>query len=383
MFSLFRYLKNKQLNRDRILALDLLRGTFLIVIITTHIAWRPSLFTFVGGEGQLLASAAEGFFAISGLLVGYLYTPKILKETKKTFKKIWKRAFLLYALTVFFTFFYTAWAVLEPHSQAYQTLYIRDAGKFIVDTLTLRYAFGWADFLNRYALFMFIAPFAVWLIAKGKAWVVALISFVIWFFWRATIQFVPFSAWQLIFMYGIILGYYLPSLEAIFKNLSKRWQKSIFAIIISISLISYLFSMFVFVIAPLILPLESPVLQFRDQLGAYFNKDYVAPARVVVGIIWFAALYMFYRVYEKQISKITRGILEVFGRQSLFVYCVHAFFIFAIDIYFKPPAPNLIVLNTIVTLFVLAAIYLLARHRSQLTAYSKKIFRNKNITTVP
>jgi len=380
---LLKFLNRKIENRERILALDLLRGTFLLEIISNHIAWSPSIFTFIGGGGRLPASAAEGFFTISGLLVGYLYAPRILKETKKTFKKIWKRALLLYVVTTFFTFFYTAWAALEPTSHAHQVMYSGDPWTFITGTLTLRYAFGWADFLNRYALFMFAAPFAVWLIAKGKAWIVAIASFLIWYYLRETARFLPFSAWQLIFMFGIIIGYYLPALEATFRNLSKQWRHFIFIGITGVALISYLFSMFLFVIAPLFLPLDNSIMILRDHLGLYFNKDYLAPARVAVGVVWFTALYMVYRVYEKQISKKTHGILEVFGRQSLFVYCLHAFIIFSIELYFQPPTPNRIIPSTVVTFIVLAIIYFAARYKGQMTEYGRRIFRNKNTTTIP
>jgi hypothetical protein len=373
--------KKKKLNRERILALDLLRGTFLIVIITTHIAWRPSLFTFVGGGGQLFASAAEGFFAISGLLVGYLYAPRVLKETKKVFKKIWKRAALLYCLATFFTLFYTAWAVLQPTSEVFDTLYTRDPVRFLIDTFTLRYAFGWAEFLNRYALFMIVAPFAVWLVAKGRAWIVAIISFAVWFFFRETERFLPFSSWQLVFMFGIILGYYLPHIETWFRELPKKRQRYIFITTCSIALITYLYSMWLFVIAPLVLPSDTATIAFHNQLTPYFDKNHLAPARVAVGIVWFAALYMVYRRYETQISRYSMGILEILGRQSLFVYGLHAFLLFSIDLYLRPSDESIIA-NTLVTFQVLVIVYLAAYYRAHFTRLTKRILGDKWTTTL-
>ena len=383
MFSIFGWLQNKKLNRERILALDLLRGTFLIVIITTHIAWSPSLLTFVGGGGQLFASAAEGFFTISGLLVGYLYAPRILKDTKKVFKKIWKRAALLYFLATFFTLFYTAWAILEPQSAVYHTTYGKDAVRFLIDTFTLRYAFGWAEFLNRYALFMLVAPFAVWLIAKGKAWIVALVSFVIWLFLRETERFLPFSSWQLVFMFGIILGYYLPHIEEWFRDLPRRRQQLIFVTVCSIAVVSYIFSMLLFVIAPHVLSADSSIMSFHNQLVPYFDKNHLAPARVAVGIVWFAALYLVYRRFEKRIARHSFGILEVLGRQSLFVYCLHAFLLFIIDLYVIPPTGHSIAANTLVTFQVLTIIYLAAYYRAHVTGLGKHILSNLSTTQVP
>lgn len=383
MFSVFNWIHNKKVNRERILAFDLIRGLFLMEIVTTHIIWQPSLFTFVGGRGQLFASAAEGFFTISGVLVGYLYGPKVLKETKKVFKKIWKRAFLLYFLATFFTFFYTAWAALEPNSIVNQTLYAREPWRFLVDTFTMRYAFGWAFFLNRYAMFMLVAPFVVWLIAKRKAWIVALVSFLIWFFLRDVERLLPFSSWQVLFMYSIILGFYLPHIEDWFRSLARKWRTLLATVVISFTAITYVFSMFVFVIAPLVYPPDSSVMQLYVQLLPYFDKSTLEPARIAVGIVWFAAIYIVFRRYEKQISKGTHGVLEVFGKQSLFVYSFHAFVLFIIDLYFRPPVSDMLIANTIVTALVLAIIYYAAYYRGHVTKYGKQLLRNRDTTTIP
>ncbi len=381
MFSIFKRIHEKKLNRERILALDLLRGLFLIEIIVNHIAWHPSLLTFIGGGGQLPASAAEGFFTISGLLVGYLYGPRVLKERDKVFKKIWKRAALLYILATLFTLFYTAWAALEPGSAAHQTLYSREPWRFIVDTLTLRYAFGWAEFLNRYALFMLVAPFAVWLVAKGRAWIVAVASFLVWFFLRDVERFLPFSPWQLVFMYGIILGYYLPHIEQWFRNLTPTTRRVLFAAVCSVALITYITSVWLFVVVPL-LP-DSPFKDLYAQLVPLFDKNHLAPARIAIGIVWFAALYMTIRRYESWISRTTRGVIEVFGRQSLFVYTFHAFVLFIIDLYFAPPPGHSIIANTLVTLLVLVIIYIAAYYRGHVTTYGKQLLRRRDTTTTP
>ena len=374
--------KKARVNRERILALDLLRGAFLVVIVTTHIAWSPSYFYLVGGGGMLPASAAEGFFAISGLLVGYLYSGKILKETKKVFKKIWKRAALLWVLATFFTFFYTAWAVLDPLNPKYETIYSQGGWKFLYNTLTLRYAFGWADFLTRYAMFMLAAPFVVWLVAKGKGLIVAIVSFAIWFFLRETPLFLPFSSWQLVFMFGIILGHYLPQIEAWFNGLSKYAQRTVFRGVVMAAFWTYIFSIIIFIVAPS-LPAYPSVLAFHDQLLQYFDKDTVAPARVAVGVLWFFALYMLFRRYEKEISQKTRGVLEVLGRQSLFVYCLHAFILFTIDMYFRPTDQSNKILNTVVTLAVLVLIYAITYYRGHITKYGKELLKKRSTTQIP
>lgn len=380
----FGFFGKKIENRERIQALDLLRGTFLIEIISNHISWSPSLFTFIGGGGRLPASAAEGFFTISGLLVGYLYGPKVLRGTEKIFKKIWKRAGLLYMLSVLFTFLYTAWASLEPESAKYSSVYHGNPVQFIIDTLTLRHTFGWADFLNRYALFMAVAPFVVWLVARGKAWIVVVASISIWLLFRRVDALSPFSAWQLVFMLGIVLGYYLPHIETWFRSLSKSLQRTIFATTCLTALATYIISIVFFVFLPIIHPHDTQIINLGQQIfQQYFDKDHIAPARFAIGILWFAALYMLFRKYEKQVSRYTLGILEVFGRQSLFVYGLHAFILFFIDLYIVPPPVHTKVLNTIATLLVLAIIYFATYYRAHITEFGKKILSNRSTTQVP
>ena len=362
-----------KVNRERILALDLLRGTFLVEIIAAHIAWHPSIYTFISGGNQLPASAAEGFFAISGILVGYLYGPRVLKDAKKVFIKIWKRAGLLWFLATFFTIFYTAWAVSTPDSQTYLTIYDREAWRFLFNTFTLRYSFGWAEFLNRYAMFMLFAPFAVWLIAKGRAWIVAVGSFLIWFFLRETAFFLPFSAWQIVFFFGIILGFYLPHIEALFKSFSKDRQRTIFRGVLMSGLTTYMFSVILFLIIPMVLSWYAPAMQLHDQAISYFDKLHLAPARISIGILWFVALYMVCRQYEKQIHRWSYGILDTLGKNSLFVYGLHAFILFFIDLYLTPVNSPSFAANTLYTTIVIALIYLVTKNRGVFTTIRRKL----------
>lgn len=148
-------------------------------IIINHLgaAFGVSLLILLTGGGGLPASAAEGFFLISGTMVGYVYGPKILISTRSIFKKLWRRAGWLYVLCVFFTLLYTVWTLYYPGNEKFLTLYPRDGFSFLYNTFLLRYAFGWADFLSRYAWFMLAAPFILWLIAKRKSWIVAGVSF--------------------------------------------------------------------------------------------------------------------------------------------------------------------------------------------------------------
>ena len=75
--------------RKRIITFDIMRGIFMLVIIIDHMigAYGESIFVLFTGGGGLPASAAEGFFILSGLMVGYIYGPKMLTHTNQVVKR--------------------------------------------------------------------------------------------------------------------------------------------------------------------------------------------------------------------------------------------------------------------------------------------------------
>jgi hypothetical protein len=68
------------IKKPRILALDLLRGYFLVSIILNHLQWYPNGLDWVAMRGSLLVSAAEGFFIISGILLGIVRGRKLADQ---------------------------------------------------------------------------------------------------------------------------------------------------------------------------------------------------------------------------------------------------------------------------------------------------------------
>ena len=346
----------------RILTFDLLRGLFLVVIFVDHLAYAPSLFfQFATGTTGAFASAAEGFFAVSGILVGYIYGPKILKNTKTVAIKLWRRALLLYGLTVGFTLFYTAWATLLPDGYARQPNWQGSVGDLLFNTATLQFHFGWADFLARYAIFMVFAPLVLWLIAKHRAWVVAIISTSIWWLWRDTPGGQIFTAWQVIFMISIIIGYYLPTIEEHVRSWKEPVKTTLWWIAVSIAGVSYLAIVVRFSILPFFIPglSSDPSAQWLSM----FDRDSLEALRISTGIVWFGGLYLLLRRFEQEINRFTMGTLLLLGQNSLFVYSFEALVIFSIDIFIPAPIHINILLNTIVGVAGISVVYIATRYR--------------------
>lgn len=365
--------------RERILALDLLRGVFLLVIFINHIAWSPSLYDFITGQSHLFASAAEGFFAISGILVGYIYGPRILKKPKHTTIKLLKRAGWLYLLSIGFTALYSFITLFLPLDTVRSQYLHATFGEFLIQTLTLQFTYGWADFLSRYALLMLFAPIALWLVAKHKAWIIAIISFCMWLF-LGPLLYPHFTAWQIIFYFALIIGFYLPSIEKYVTLLPKKTKNIYRTALLVVAFSTYIISICLTVLLPILagefanaLPASIysfilSAIDFRTTLDiTILNKETVAIGRIIIGILWFSALYIVFRKYEHAINKRTHGTLLLLGMNSLYVYGLQSFILFMMDIFLDPPENANIFLKTIVVTFAVILVYFLTYRRSFFT----------------
>jgi hypothetical protein len=331
---------------QRILAFDLMRGFFLLVIMIDHIELYPNIFDFATGKGRLWVSAAEGFFFMSGLLIGMIYKRRLHLGMKFIFKKMWLRAAQLYVVGVSLTFLFLCWVEFTNHAPIKDTLPMPLPWHHIIkETLLMRFTYGWADFLVRFAILMIFAPFVFYLVAKGKWWLAVVGIVGAWWFRGQGFT----LAWQLIFNSGIIIGFYWQTIENRFRSLrsnQRRMIKNSFAAAALVSFIASYASVYVLSLLfhlwgwhRLSLPLQHVAFTWgwiNHDLWIYADKWTMGPLRVALFFVWFPALYWLVRRYETRIARSSRGILELLGRNSLFVYTVHAFIIFTFKMYLIP-----------------------------------------------
>lgn len=375
--------------RQRILALDLLRGLFMLCIIINHNAgWSPSFLNIFTGQGALFASAAEGFFAISGILVGYIYGPKILRNRKIIFKKLWLRAGLLYLLAVGLTILFTLWNLATPEVNFRLTPWSGNLTDFLTQTLTLQFGFGWHEYLRQYAVYMFIAPFALFACAIRKWWIIILISTFVLLFVGHQGVFNPFASWQAIFLYSLVIGFYLPLIEKYWSNLQNTTRRVLVISLVSLAAASYLFSVAIFTITPAIIntigvlmPIDilaflEKVITFRDDhILPYFQPRENLPfIRLFFGCLWFSALYIVFRKYENSIDIYTKGILSFFGKNSLVIFCLHAVLLFLQDMLIGQQFMINMYLNTIIHINFAVTVYVVMYAWQKYRRTTKPIF---------
>lgn len=346
----------------RIISLDIIRGFFLAVILINHIEMYPNLFDLFTGRGRLLVSAAEGFFFMSGLLVGMVYRRRLAYGMKFIFKKMWKRAAELYLGSVFLTLLFTAAAIYLSHPHIKDGLYpIIDWPGIFKNTFLMRYGFGWADFLDRFAIMMLLAPFGFYLLAKGKWWLMLAISIAAWA--------LPGSGftinWQIIFGLGMIIGYHWHSLNARFSALRPAVQSRIRHWLVYITVVTFALSYASVYILSLLnqkfLTLPAGWQHFTLHWNSanafvwqFSEKWTVGPLRVILFLIWFSVLFMLVERYSRAINRATKNVFMLLGQNSLYVYIAHAFIVFVFKYFIVAGHP--LMYNFVVTAAALACL---------------------------
>lgn len=138
---------------------------------------------FVTGGGYFLVSAAEGFIFISGLALGLIYGPRVIKEgLQPSTNKILQRAWTLYFWNILVALAYLAIAYFTPLQTRSEAVPAPPdfSLDLIVKLVTLKVSFGWSDLLATYAILLAFAPVVFYCQIKEKAWLVVVLS---WTFW--------------------------------------------------------------------------------------------------------------------------------------------------------------------------------------------------------
>jgi hypothetical protein len=352
---------------NRILTLDLLRGYFLIVIILNHLHFYPSGLEWITGQSYLYASTAEGFFLISGIVLGIVRGAKLLeKPFAFAAKLLWQRSAQLYVTSIILVLIFTllGWLFMEDPGAK---LGVYQAGGSALDllwkTVSLQYVYGWADYLRLYAIFIFFAPLALWLLRKGLWYVVLLASLVVWALYPVS----PFPAgelsqpvsWQLVFFGGFVLGYHWNALQLWWERLSqriKRWTVRTILIASAITLAANALLVFGHDIPGI----GGVLAEINVALGPFVNKDQLPLTRIALFALWFCALYYLFHRFEPAIKKYAGWLLLSFGTNSLYAYTVQAFVVFFVLLAFDTPS-KWWPINLLISIGTVGLVYLAIR----------------------
>lgn len=318
--------------KRRIYEFDILRGLFILIIIVDHLQFWPSPLRYITGEGRLWVSAAEGFFLISGLLVGYI---RAYKDQRKPLgdisKKLLQRAFLLYVWGVGVTFAVTGFTLLigshELLPKLPNSVQLASPLTFVGSVLTMNFFNDWIYFLRLYAIMLAITPIFLWMLRHSYERVVIifmLAAYITSFAWvEGALQ------WQVFFFGAALLGY---KLEAIGAWLGRHRTIKLAATtaLVGSTIITMVLSYFFVLGWELV---ENPDWHWMDReqyvairavIDPWFSSNPMSVGRIILSFLWMGGLFMFVHTFRRYVMQLLGWLLIPLGGRSLSAYCLQA-----------------------------------------------------------
>jgi enterochelin esterase-like enzyme len=322
-------------HEGRDLRLDLLRGFFVFAMIVDHVRGESLLYVLTGGN-RFFTSAAEGFILISGLVTGLVYRRIIQREGMATgLVKVLSRALTLYLFTVGVTLAFTLFSEITYMPWA-QGIDFSDPVAFVISVFTLHQTYYLIDVMLLYTVLFLVTPLAFILLERGKLWVVLGGSWLLYLLY----QFYPnlvtlpwpvegnylfnFSAWQVLFFSGLVLGYVQSRIPTLGCD---ETRIALIATGIGTALLIVLFFLLdpPTVLLPRDIALTSPIApDVRLWFDEYvFSKADLRPGRLLASAVTFSFFFFGITHFWSQIRRVTAWLLIPLGQSALFAYAAH------------------------------------------------------------
>lgn len=327
--------------KSRIDVLDYLRGFFILVIVVDHLNRWPSAFVWITGQGSLWVSAAEGFFIISGLLVGYIRGRKELSTPfKQIAKTLVKRAGMLYIWSVVLTITFVLliwWSGVNREIVPPVPTESTPWWTILSSILTQQYVFDWIYFLRLYWMMLLVSPLAIWLLRKNKAWLLAIISVTLWSL-NLQVNAEAFFQWQLLFFIPAIAGFYLDDIRSRVTSLSASHRNTLGASLIVVTIVTMAVSALWVnghnpngIVYSSLSSLEKSVTY--HPIDAWFTNNPMAAGRILLSFLWFCGLFALFQYALPFIKRWLGWLLLVYGSRSLTAYAIHGFVLIAMQLF--------------------------------------------------
>ncbi|HET7500510.1 MAG TPA: OpgC domain-containing protein [Kofleriaceae bacterium] len=343
--------------RRRDLALDLLRGYFLVVILIDHLRYATNPLYVLSGKKSLWVTAAEGFVLISGFLVGMLRGDQARTEgVAAASRHVLRRAGVLALWCALLTFAFRAiseatgyWPAV-PNADAHGSLTADLAGAAV-----LRFTYGDHNLLAAYALYLAASPLALAALVRGYTWSVLAASLFVWgiairfhLTWSNSVQ--ADLCWQLLFMTGVVAGFHHARLARWWSARSPRARRAIHVLAAVAS---------VAIIAGSLVRLPVGGVPPTRLEGYVFDHDLLGPGRYVCAVVLVSSLYLGVRAFEARLVPTIGKLLVPLGQASLYVYIVQSLLTFVL----VDPTLATPYVAAAITAALIAGVWVLVRRR--------------------
>jgi hypothetical protein len=306
--------------------LDLLRGFAVFAMVVDHIGGNASwLYSITGGD-HFVVSAAESFVLIAGLTMGMVYARLIAaRGPGAAVRKALHRSATLYALTIALT---VAFAGASALLAAPWAPVVASGGwlRWFADVVTLGRTFYLTDIILMYTIIVAAAAPLFILLARGHARAVLLGSWLLWGLWQLAPGdvYVPWriadndmftiAAWQVIFVTGIVVGYYRRSIEQRLARLTPLTVAAasgaaVVAVLLLLALAPH--------------PAGAPHSVGGMVVSELGRKSDVPFARLAMLALLFTFAYSTATVGWRPLTRWTRWLLMPLGQHALFAYVTH------------------------------------------------------------
>lgn len=351
-----------------------MRGYFLVAIAFDHLDFFPNGLDWWSMRGNLYVTTAEGFFFISGIVLGIVRGSKLVdKPFGHVAKLLLKRGVQLYITTVVLVLLFTFIGWLFYMDNPGLKTGIAPAGTNIFEvlwhTLSFQYFYGWADYLRLYAIFLLVSPLAMWLLRNGKWYLLLAANLFFWLLFPSG-QNVPDSTqellqpltWQLIFFSGLTVGFYWNDIVTWWRRRSPLQKRGMQIGVFSLAAVTFIWT-FLIVFGARYFDLSFLHITSNTSYEMYmqfFDKERMPLTRFGMFLAWFWAAFYLFRRFESYIVKFLGWLLLPFGMNSLYVYTVQAFIIFFVHLYFQEGS---ILFNFVVSAAIIALISIMIQHK--------------------
>ncbi len=321
--------------QGRDMRLDLLRGYFVVAMIVDHVRGPSPIYLLTGGN-RFYTSAAEGFILVSGLVTGLVYPRLIARDgLGNSLLKLLSRAWALYLLTVGVTLLFLpiSEVLYLPWAQGVD---LSNPLALVVSILTMHRTYYLIDVMLLYTILFILVPLAFVLLAHKRTWVVLAGSWLIWALFQVFPDYAAlpwpiagnylfdFSAWQVLFFTGLVLGYHHERLPTLGRRATRT------ALILTGLGTAALVAVY-FVIDPptSLMPAQiatgSPIfhevrLWLQDM---FFSKVSLRPGRLLTSAVTFSFLFFLVTNFWPQVRRLLGWLLLPLGQHALYAYAMH------------------------------------------------------------
>jgi hypothetical protein len=353
----------------RDLRLDFMRGLVFILLFVVHFDYF-SLFTYFAWERLGVVSSAETFIALAGIVTGMVFGRKMLIQglgacipglLKRGWDLYWINLLVILSIGVLR---YLPWLDLtllttfhDPYTNITYPLYPPvESGvfKLIRDALYLRCGPHQFQIMGLYAALFLFTPVILFMIEKSRTLLLSGVSVALYLINFLTpetpvgtagirvtgAQFeygFPLIAWQLLFVHGVIAGYYKFFIVEWFSARKNRfWLCLCVAMAIGFMLFSlnHTIDLFPDWARLHVIPADT----FNAIYNGYFKKYNLGPGRLLNQVVMLVTVYALLTRCWHPINQAFGWLFIPLGTASLYVFTIH---ILMLQLIATTPLPGL------------------------------------------